>query len=248
MYHFNGGEVGEMRRHGEGGRRGEQEGKVRDANLWVAVSTDHLFSLNDSFWYSSSWWSLLLIVDWEGNLCLTTLRRRKGEEEGEKEKRRGRRGRGGGRREGRGGGRREGRGGGRREGRRGGRREERRGGGGGGGERGGRRREKEGEGGRKGGERGGRRREKEGGREEEDDNRKRGKERNVNFASMCCGYYKQVNIDSTPSSLFLLSCPSSPCPAGKQRNHNMTVSEKNATNVEALVSFAISSHANISVL
>ena len=224
MYHFNGGEVGEMRRHGEGGRRGEQEGKVRDANLWVAVSTDHLFSLNDSFWYSSSWWSLLLIVDWEGNLCLTTLRRRKGEEEGEKEKRRGRRGRGGGRREGRRGG-------------------------GGGGERGGRRREKEG--GReeeKEEEEGGRRREKEGGREEEDDNRKRGKERNVNFASMCCGYYKQVNIDSTPSSLFLLSCPSSPCPAGKQRNHNMTVSEKNATNVEALVSFAISSHANISVL
>ena len=149
MYHFNGGEVGEMRRHGEGGRRGEQEGKVRDANLWVAVSTDHLFSLNDSFWYSSSWWSLLLIVDWEGNLCLTTLRRRKGKEEGEKEKRRGRREK-----------RREKR---RRRRRRKRREKEGEGGRKGGGERGGRRREKEGEGGRKGGgERGGRRREKEG--------------------------------------------------------------------------------------
>ena len=89
MYHFNGGEVGEMRRHGEGGRRGEQERKVRDANLWVAVSTDHLFSLNDSFWYSSSWWSLLLIVDWEGNLCLTTLQEEKGEGRGREREKKG---------------------------------------------------------------------------------------------------------------------------------------------------------------
>ena len=89
MYHFNGGEVGEMRRHGEGGRRREQEGKVRDANLWAAVSTDHLFSLNDSFWYSSSWWSLLLIVDWEGNLCLTTLQEEKGEGRGREREKKG---------------------------------------------------------------------------------------------------------------------------------------------------------------
>ena len=72
-----------MGRHGERGREGNKRGKVRDANLKAAVGTDHLFSLNDPLWYSSSWWSLLLIVDWEGNLCLTTLWEEGEEEEGE---------------------------------------------------------------------------------------------------------------------------------------------------------------------